>query len=60
MTEVEIRRIRGELSQSEFADMLNISVRTLQDWEQGRHPPSAAATALLNLVKSGVLKKPKR
>ena len=35
------------LSQSEFAELLGVSVRTLQDWEQGRRSPSGAARTLL-------------
>jgi len=44
-----ISRIRAEtrLSQSRFAQMLGVSVRTLQDWEQGRRAPSGAARTLL-------------
>ena len=35
------------LSQSRFAALLGVSVRTLQDWEQGRRAPSGAARTLL-------------
>lgn len=42
----EIRRKVG-LSQSRFAILLGVSVRTLQDWEQGRREPSGAARTLL-------------
>ena len=35
------------LSQSQFAELLGVSVRTLQDWEQGRRAPSGAARTLL-------------
>jgi transcriptional regulator with XRE-family HTH domain len=35
------------LSQSRFAEVLGVSVRTLQEWEQGRRAPSGAARALL-------------
>jgi len=42
----EIRRKVG-LSQSRFAALLGVSVRTLQDWEQGRRAPSGAARTLL-------------
>jgi putative transcriptional regulator len=44
--------IRGKtgLSQSRFASLLGVSVRTLQDWEQGRRAPSGAARTLLLVV----------
>ena len=42
----EIREKMG-LSQSRFAELLGVSVRTLQDWEQGRRTPSGAARTLL-------------
>jgi putative transcriptional regulator len=42
----EIRERLG-LSQSKFASLLGVSVRTLQDWEQGRRVPSGAARTLL-------------
>lgn len=42
----DIREKLG-LSQSRFAELLGVSVRTLQDWEQGRRTPSGAARTLL-------------
>lgn len=47
-----ISRARAEsgLSQSEFAQALHISPRTLQEWEQGRRKPSASAKALINIA----------
>jgi len=36
-------RERTGLSQSRFAQLLGVSMRTLQDWEQGRRAPSGAA-----------------
>lgn len=42
----DIRRKVG-LSQARFAALLGVSVRTLQDWEQGRRAPSGAARTLL-------------
>ena len=42
----EIRERPG-LSQAKFATLLGVSVRTLQDWEQGRRAPSGAARTLL-------------
>jgi putative transcriptional regulator len=41
-----IRESTG-LSQSRFARLLGVSVRTLQEWEQGRRAPSGAARTLL-------------
>ena len=35
------------MSQSAFAKLLGVSVRTLQEWEQGRRKPSGAAQTLL-------------
>jgi len=40
-------RERTGLSQAKFATLLGVSVRTLQDWEQGRRAPSGAARTLL-------------
>ena len=45
----ETRRKVG-LSQSDFAALLGVSVRTLQDWEQGRRMPSGAARTLLRIA----------
>ena len=42
----EVRQKTG-LSQSKFAALLGVSIRTLQDWEQGRRMPSGAARTLL-------------
>ena len=40
-------REKTGLSQSKFAELLGVSVRTLQEWEQGRRAPSGAARTLL-------------
>ena len=40
-------RERTGLSQPRFAELLGVSVRTLQEWEQGRRAPSGAARTLL-------------
>jgi putative transcriptional regulator len=39
-----------KLSQSEFAALLDVSVRTIQEWEQGRREPSGPAKALLRIL----------
>ncbi|HVH26767.1 MAG TPA: helix-turn-helix domain-containing protein [Vicinamibacterales bacterium] len=38
------------LSQPRFAELLGVSVRTLQEWEQGRRAPSGAARTLLMIA----------
>jgi putative transcriptional regulator len=43
-------RIQMGLSQVEFAELLGVSPRTLQDWEQGRREPTGAARMLLKVA----------
>lgn len=38
------------LSQSAFAGMMGVSLRTVQDWEQGRRKPSGPAETLLRIA----------
>lgn len=74
MTEEELRqfkrvpdvrtiRKRLNLSQSEFADIYHLSLRTLQDWEQQRSRPDMTAIAFLTAIENdpkavkGALKK---
>ncbi len=45
----KIRKKTG-VSQADFAKLLRVSLRTLQDWEQGRRSPSGAARTLLLIV----------
>ena len=47
--EPDVAAIRAEtgFSQSEFAGLMGISTRTLQEWEQGRRSPRGPARALL-------------
>jgi len=49
---VNARAVREKtgLSQSEFARLLRVSVKTLQNWEQNRRAPSGPAAALLMLA----------
>ncbi len=39
-----------KLSQTAFAGLMGVSVRTVQDWEQGRRKPSGPAVALLRIA----------
>lgn len=48
---IEARRKTG-LSQSQFATLIGVSVRTLQGWEQGRKQPSGAARTLLAIART--------
>lgn len=43
-------RQKTGLSQAQFATLLGVSKRTLQDWEQGRREPSGAAKSLIELA----------
>lgn len=43
-------RKKSGLSQAEFAKLLGVSVRTLQEWEQGRRQPSGAAKTLISIA----------
>jgi putative transcriptional regulator len=46
------QKIRAELqlSQAAFARLMGVSLRTVQDWEQGRRKPSSPAEALLRIA----------
>ncbi len=48
----DIKSVREQLnvSQSEFALMIGVSLRTLQNWEQGRRKPEGPAKALLRVA----------
>jgi putative transcriptional regulator len=55
VTKVEINEVAQArhgtgLSQTQFAEALSISKRTLQEWEQGRRSPSGAAQALIRIA----------
>ncbi len=48
--DVKTIRAKTGLSQSAFAGLLGVSVRTLQEWEQGRRTPKGPAQALLRVA----------
>ena len=50
--DVEVRSIRAKtgLSQNQFASVIGVSKRTLENWEQGRRQPTGPAKALLKIV----------
>jgi putative transcriptional regulator len=43
-------RLVSKLPQTQFAELMGVSVRTLQEWEQGRRKPSKAAQTLLRVA----------
>ena len=43
-------RAKLNLSQAAFAGLMGVSLRTVQEWEQGRRKPSGPAEALLRIA----------
>ncbi len=54
LSQKEIAGIRSKMnvSQAVFARMLNISVKTIQAWEQGTGRPSGASLKLLSIART--------
>src|SRR3989344_4925305 len=50
ITQAADARSKTGLSQAKFAELLGVSIRTLQEWEQGRRSPSGAARSLLHIA----------
>ena len=50
----DVRTIReaAKISQSQFAKLIGVNLRTLQNWEQQRTQPTGPARALLKIVAS--------
>lgn len=50
--EPDVKAIREDIgfSQSKFAALIGVSIRTLQNWEQGHRHPTGPAKVLLKLV----------
>jgi putative transcriptional regulator len=46
----QVIRSKLNLSQAAFAGLMGVSLRTFQDWEQGRRKPSGPAKALLRIA----------
>ena len=53
-----IKRIREAtgLSQPKFAQWLRVSLSSLQDWEEDRHPPTKRAIRLLEVAEASAKK----
>jgi putative transcriptional regulator len=49
-SEIRAIRERTSLSQSEFAHLIGVSLKTLQNWEQDRRHPTGPAAALLRII----------
>ena len=49
---LDVKAIRQKLgkSQAQFAQMIGVSIATLQNWEQGRRRPEGPACALLKVA----------
>ena len=43
-------RERTSLSQSEFAHLIGVSIKTIQNWEQDRRHPTGPAATLLRII----------
>ena len=54
----QIKKIRevNHYTQSTFAKVLNVSIRTIQSWESGQQTPTHSALRLLEIVDKGIYK----
>ncbi len=43
-------RAKTRLSQAKFADVIDVQVATLRNWEQGRRAPTGPARALIRAI----------
>ncbi len=50
---LDVKKIREDtgLSQRQFSKVIHVSIKTLQNWEQGRRYPQGPALALLTILK---------
>lgn len=49
---IKVKQVRAKtkLSQAKFADVIDVQVSTLRNWEQGRRVPTGPAKALLRAI----------
>src|SRR5215510_274318 len=52
VADVQAIRKSANISQAQFAKLIGVYLRTLQNWEQGRTRPTGPALALLKIVAS--------
>src|SRR6185436_15077728 len=52
VADVQAIRKSANVSQAQFAKLIGVNLRTLQNWEQGRTRPTGPALALLKIVAS--------
>lgn len=54
VTPPDVKAVREQigLSQGEFARLMQVSIKTLQNWEQHRRNPTGPAAALLKIVRT--------
>lgn len=52
LSDVAQARLQSGLTQAQFAKLMGVSVRTLQEWEQGRRSPTGAAKTLLRVARN--------
>jgi putative transcriptional regulator len=52
LTDLNVKELRERtgLTQTDFSQMIGVSIRTLQNWEQGRREPEGPAKAWLRVV----------
>ena len=53
-TAEDVKRIREQrnMSQGKFAFLLNVSMKTVQSWEQGKRKPSHSSARLLQIIET--------
>jgi len=53
VTPEEVRELRGDRRQDEFAQVLGVQVQTIRNWESGRTHPQGANLMLLHVLARG-------